>query len=371
MADIRPLERDDLPHVASLYERVARSGSHTAPPGLVEYFERTLLDHPWADDEIPSLVYVKAGRIAGFLGSSVRRLRFDGRPIRLGVSGQLVTDPEIRNRAAGAFLMREYMNGAQDLMLTDTASDTVRRIWAGIGGTTNHLCCVGWVGVFRPLRFALDLLSRRDGRAVFARAGRPFGAALDAVAVRLARGTLRPGRPDGSDEELTPPALAEHVAGVTGSARLRPEYEDEDFVRWLLREIGEIRTRGELVARLVRDGRGRVVGWYVYNAPPGGIAQVLQITGHDRGIDVVLDHLLHDAWSRGACAIQGRVEAHLLDALASRRCLLHASGYLTLIHSRDEELLHAIQSGEALLTRLEGEWWMGHHLLSFGQDDGA
>ena len=74
MSAIRPLERDDLPQVVSLYEHVARSGSRTPPPGLAAYFERTFLDHPWADPEIPSLVYADGDKIVGFLGSSVRRL---------------------------------------------------------------------------------------------------------------------------------------------------------------------------------------------------------------------------------------------------------------------------------------------------------
>ena len=126
---IRPLERDDVPQVASLYELVARSASREAHLGLAPHLERAFLDHPEADPEIPSLVYVdKTGRIAGFLGSSVRRLELDGRLIRLGVSGQLVTEPEIRAHAAGAFLIREYIAGPQELSITDTASPAVRKI---------------------------------------------------------------------------------------------------------------------------------------------------------------------------------------------------------------------------------------------------
>ena len=80
MSAIRPLERADLPQVVSLYEHVARSGSRTPPPGLAAYFERTFLDHPWADAEIPSLVYADGDKILGFLGSSVRKLELEGRP---------------------------------------------------------------------------------------------------------------------------------------------------------------------------------------------------------------------------------------------------------------------------------------------------
>jgi len=366
MGEIRPLERSDIPAAASLYEHVARSGSHTPPPGLLRYFEKTFFDYPWADPDIPSLVYVDDdGSIAGFLGSSVRRLVFDGRQIRLGVSGQLVTDPGVRNRAAGAFLMKAYMNGPQELTVTDTASGTVRRIWEGIGGEALSLCCIGWVRVFRPVRLGADVLHRRQTLPRLTDGGRPVWSGLDAALGLVARPVLRPPpRAAGELEELAPSALAEHVGAVTGSLRVRPAYEDEAFVRWLLDAIGEI--DGTLVARLVRT-RGRVRGWYVY-VKRGAVAHVLQIASDERAGDDVLEHLLHDAWSRGAAGVQGRVEAPLLEPLARHRCLFHASGYLALVHSRDEVLLHAIQSGRALLTRLEGEWWMGHHLLGFEGD---
>jgi hypothetical protein len=116
----------------------------------------------------------------------------------------------------------------------------------------------------------------------------------------------------------------------------------------------------------VRARNGSVHGWYVYYLPPGGIAQVIQVVADEREVGDVLDHLLHDARSRGASGIQGRVEAHLRAPLSRRRAAFHASGFLALLHSRDAGILHAIQSGWALLTRLEGEWWMGHHLEPFG-----
>jgi hypothetical protein len=366
MPEIRPLERGDLPQVASLYEYVARSGSRTPPPGLAAYFDETFLDYPGADPEIPSLVYLDGdGRIAGFLGSNVRRLVFDGRPLRLGISGQLVTEPEVRNRAAGAFLIKEYISGPQDLTLTDTASETVRRIWEGLGGETSQLGCIGWVRLFRPWRFGGDFLARRRQRERLARAMRPLWTALDAASTTVARGTLRPPSPEGSAEDLTPRAITEHLPAIAKSFRLRPAY-DEDFATWLLAALAAVRSRGRLVARLVRDPDGTVRGWYIYYLAGAGIAQVVQVVGHEREVGDTLDDLLHDACARGASGIQGRVEAHLREPLSRRRCVFHASGYLALLHSRDAGLLHAIQSGRALLTRLEGEWWMGHHLEPFG-----
>jgi hypothetical protein len=355
------MERDDLEQVAGLYEQVARSGSRTPPGKLPAYFEESFFDHPWADPEIPSLVYAdEDGRITGFLGSSVRRLLFDGEPVRLGVSGQLVTEPEARSRAPGAFLMREYMNGPQDLTLTDTASEVVRRIWEGVGGETFHLACVGWVRVFRPWQFASGYRGRAERLGAPGR-GRPLLAGLDAVTGGVFGRALRPRGTEVESAVATAEDLVQHLPDVTRGLRLRPAY-DAEYLEWQLAAMAEVSPRGELRARLVRSG-GEVRGWYVYYHQPGGIGQVQQLAGNERYAGEILDDLFADAHAHGAAGVQGRVEPHLRAALAERRVLLHRSGYLSLIHSRREEVLHAVHSGRALLTRMEGEWWMGHHLL--------
>jgi hypothetical protein len=156
--------------------------------------------------------------------------------------------------------------------------------------------------------------------------------------------------------------VVENLEAVTDRMRLRPAY-DEEFLEWLFGQVGLVETRGELRRRLV-EHEGRVLGWYVYYLLPGGISQVLQVAARQRDVGDVLDDLFRDAHRGGAAAVQGRMEAPLLEPLAQRRCVLHPSGYLALVHSRDPEVVGSVQSGRALVTRLEGEWWMGHHLLA-------
>jgi hypothetical protein len=363
VSEIRELERRDLPEVANLYEHVARSGSWEAPAGLAGYFADTFLDYPWADPEIPSLVYEDEGRITGFLGANVRRFTYDGEPIRLAISGQLVTDPSVRSRAAGAFLLRRFLDGPQDLTITDTASDQARRIWEGLGGETMHIGSIGWARVFSPLRSVLDFKTRDGGGGRMTPVLRPVLSAVDAAGSLVARRALKVQPPSGSTEELTAEAMGKHLETVAKPYRLREAYDDAEGTAWLLKEIARVRPRGEMVARLVRAADGRVQGWFVYYHRAGGIAQALSVAGPPNDVGDVLDALLADARERGAVAVQGRVEPHLLERLPERRAVFHKSGYLPLIHSRRAELLHAIHSGRALLTRLAGEWWMGHHLL--------
>jgi hypothetical protein len=363
---IRSLRREDLPQVASLIELAFRSGSRTPALGLTAYLERILLDHPWTDPDIPSLVSVDGDeRVVGCLGSHIRRFRFDGRPIRVAVSGQLVSDPTVRREAVGAFLMKRYLEGPQDVTLTDTASETVRRMWQGFGGETVHLGRVGWLRPFRPFRFASEFLlgDRRSLR----RAATALSAPLDGLAMRLAARQLGIRRPDVSAEPLTPEVIVENLPVVTSTTRLHPDY-DEGFLEWLVRELAAVTSRGTLLGFLIRDRNRAVLGWYVYFLQPGGISQVLQIAGNERDLGGVLDHLFHHARANGSAALQGRLEPNLVEALSRRSCLLHASGYRVLVYTREREILHAVDTGSALLSRMDGDWWTGLQLESFSSD---
>jgi hypothetical protein len=367
MSMIRPLEREDIDKVAGLYELVMRSGSRNPPPGLAPYFARILLDSPWRDDEIPSLVYAEPnGEIVGFLGVHVRRMLLDGRSIRAACSGPFIVDPKAR--AKGIFLLLHFLKGAQDFAFTDGANHEAGRIWEKVGGFSSHLSCVRWSRIFRPFQLASTKLSSgsRYGRAAapFLFLGKPLFSVTDAVARRLPGTMLKPPASPAAAEKLTVSNLLEGSDKVCKKLRLTPEY-DEDYLDWLFREMREVRERGALRGFLIRGKNGNALGWYLYYLKPGGVSQAVQIAATSLGIDAVLDHLLQDADRGGSLALQGRVEPSLLAPLAGRKVLLQYADPLALVHTKDPEIHQCLLNGNALMTRLEGDWWMGFHLGPF------
>lgn len=358
------MTRDDIPQVASLYEAVIRSGSHVPAPKLADAFERTFCDSPFVDADIPSLVYEDdTGAIAGFIGSHPRRLRMDGRVIRVACSGQLITEPKVRTRAAGALLMRAYMAGPQEVTITDGATEEVRRIWEGLGGQVSSLGCLEWIRVFRPLSGVCDLLARRRSFRAVVAACRPVAAGLDALAMWPARSPFRTTPPATIAEPLTPMSLAEHLPIVGRSYRIQPAYDAESLA-WLFAEMKSVTSRGTLVAMLVRSESRKVLGSYVYYLRSGGVSEVIHLAAAPRDVDAVLDHLFHHARTSGAAAVRGRLERRLLDTLARRRFVFRYCG-MALVHARDPEMLGAVQLDHTLLTRMDGEWWMGQHIEPF------
>jgi len=359
MSEIRAMRRDEIEEVAKLYRFVDQSDWRIPAPELPEWFERTLFDHPWADPEIPSLVYVADdGEILGFIGSHVRRMRFDGEPVRLAAGGPLIAHPKVRNRGVGATLWRRYMAGPQELTITDGASEQMRQIFELIGGQMMHPSSMIWLRVFRPWSYAGNRVLganvwRRHKVKPWARKALPL---LDGPTTRAVPQFHAPQALGTQDELLTPALVLEHLPQITRSLRLVPDY-DEPFLEWVFAELHNNRTWGEPQRRLVRGEDGRVLGWYVYFLLRDESCQVLQIAAHDRHAGAVLDNLFAHAVAGGGAAVQGRVEAHILAPLAHRGALFRFSAR-SLVHSRHPELLGAITSGHALLTRLEGEWWM-------------
>ncbi len=359
---VRACEKADLPQVAALYEAIMRSGERTPPPGLARYFERTFFDCPWADPEIPSLVYqARDGRIAGFIGSHVRRLRAGGRILRVACGGQLVVDSAARTTAVGAILFRAHLLGRQDATFTDGANDLVRRMWIVSAGEAAYLKSLNWTRVLRPARYAADYALGRLRQPRLARRLRPVWKPLDRLALKLSR-RLRPAVPKTQAEPLSARALLEHLPALTRHLRCHADY-DEAFLVWLFREMGEVRSRGTLVRTLVREGGGPVLGWYVYYLHPV-LSQVMQVAARPGAEGEVLDHLLHHAYVNGAVAVRGRLEPHLLEALSRRRCAFGWSG-AALVHARDPALLGLLMSSGCWLERLDGESWMGHHVEAF------
>ena len=356
MTAIRPLERDDLPGAAALFELVMGSGERTPHTAMVELLGRTLFEQPWFDPELPSLVATDdKGQVAGFLAAEVRRMRLNDRPLRIVWGQHLVVDPMHRHEALGALMMARMLRGPQDATVTDTASDLVRQMWGRLGGHTLHLKGIHWVRVFRPWRVAATLaaprLRRRRARAVL----RPIASALDVGTQRAVPRVLAPARVDVSADPLTPQTLVEAIGGICKRLELYPDY-DESFLEWLFAELSRVPRRGQLVAHLVRGEAGRTLGWYVYYLRPGWRSEVLQIAAGEQEIGRVVDHLFQHAYAHGSAAVRGRLEPGLVEAVVWRRCLLwHRGGVL--IHSRDPELLRVVHSERALMTRLEGEWW--------------
>lgn len=359
MGRVRALAEDDIPQIADLYQRVFGGGEGSAPDALRSYLKEILCRHPWPDEALPSLVYEDdGGRIVGCLGVMPRPMSMNGRPVRAAVSHTVMVEPGHRSTLAGLELIKAYFAGPQELSMAE-GNSTSRRIWEALGGTRSLLHSLRWTRPVRPARYALAMLGRR-GVPAPARAGLyPVSLVVDAVLGRLPESPFRHPVPAVSGEEVTAGTFQACLAELALTRSLWPEY-DEHSLKWLLEILRQKTHLGAFRGVLVRNAGGDAVGTYLYYVNPGGVSEVVQVLARPDSAPEVLDHLAWDAWQHGALALSGQLDPALMQALSDRYCRfrLDADSAGVWIHAKAPGLLQAILSGDALLTRLECEWWI-------------
>jgi hypothetical protein len=228
-------------------------------------------------------------------------------------------------------------------------------MWLRLGARRLELKGIHWVRVFRPASVAARLVAPRRARV---RAGtRRLAGWLDDLTVAVGRAAIAPRPARAAEEELTPLAMLDAMPRLGRRLGLHPDY-DEAFLTWLFDELPRAKDRGQLVARVVRDARGRPLGWYVYFLRRGWRSEVLQVAaGGERALRTVFDQLLAHAYAHGSAAVRGRLEPGMLGVVAERRCLLWHRG-ATVAHSSDPDVLDTIERPDALVSRLDGDPWV-------------
>lgn len=352
---IRPFTVDDIPAVAHLFRGVFLKNAKRGAHSLEDTLKREFFEHPWRDPNLPSLVFADAkGGVTGFIGVRPLRLRFNGEPVMAAVGGSLMVDDPTHNALTGARLLRSFLNGPQDLSVSESANAVSQPMWDKLGGRTEPAYSMDWLRVFKPAGLTIAVAADRFAPA---RLLRPFAAAFDWCAARVRRNPLRVDTGFDKGVDVDTDEIVEAILRLSPSDGLRPDW-DRESLRWFIEQAAEKERFGPLVRRVVHDRHGATVGAYVYCVRARGVALVLQIFAGPRAAEDVVDDLIADAGRRGAVAVRGRVQPELADILLRRRAVfLHVSSMV--VRSKRSELLKAIQAGQATITGLASESWSG------------
>lgn len=354
MGEIRPLQRDDLPEVAALVRENLPDWSPTEEDS--EFLASTLIDDPWSDDELPSLVATgDNGQLSGFVASQVRRFRLGERQLRGICVSHVVVAEDQRSGPTGTLMMRRLFKGAQDFTYSDSASVDMVRMWRALGGHMDYSRACDWMIVLRPIRWlgavsATALARRRSvGRGEVPVGAMPFQAAGPRL-MRRAFPTL-PADVAGADADTE--TIVELLPELTKGVKLRADYDVEylDHLYGLVESLF-----GEVVRRVVRRG-GRPVGWYVLAPGRGGVTRVLHLAFRPAEGDAVVGELIKHARESGRAVLTGRLEPHLLVPLRNRFAVLGFARQ-PVIHAPDAELRANLGTSAALLTQLDSEWFV-------------
>ncbi len=207
---------------------------------------------------------------------------------------------------AGALLLRGMLSGDQDLTWTDSATETVARMWRSFGGQLDHPRSCDWMLVLRPFRWARGLLAAAALRRTPVRELMPVRAVpLQALRPRSAPNAFPSPPADLRGEDATGAAIVPHLEDLTRGFRLRVDY-DQPYLDQLFAQVESV--MGPLVRRIVSRA-GAPIGWYAYLCRPGGVSRVLHICAPEAEIEAVVGELIDDARRRGSAVLAGRSRA--------------------------------------------------------------
>jgi len=352
---IQIFRREDIPEVLGLFRAAFVHNGRSTPTQLDSYFDRVFFESPWYDEALPSYVYRdRSGAIIGFAGVQPRPLVLRGRPLRGAVATKLMVSPSGGDALAAVRLLKRVFAGPQDVLLSDLSTDAGRRIWEGLGGITALLYSLQWQRPVRPARHVLSWLRARGVPGFITGGLTPLCTVTDALLAR-SRTRSRGGLNGYTTDDLPLDVMAAQFPVVCTERALRPEY-DTRALQWLLSVAQINEPHRVLRRRLVRDARGAVVGWFLYFLEPGGVSEVVQLLARKGSADTVFHLLLADAWTCGAVMLSGRLEPSMVREMSVRHSYFRQVGPWTLAHTKDPDVLAAILSGSAFLSRLEGEW---------------
>jgi hypothetical protein len=349
MATIRAFRERDIDSITRLHQLVFPPDGGPAPAAAYEaYFRDTFLVGPRPGSGFESLVCEEEdGALSGFLGVVPVQFALGERTLWATVCTQFCVDPG-RRGMNGLRLIRHHFAGRQDLSISDGANATTMRLWRWAGGEPVLSCSLYFLRPLRPAQFATSLVARR-----LSPAERLFPAArlLDRALARLPRSHFRLPAPRTRAEPLDAAAMAEALPRVAAQRSLRPIYDASSLAWYLRRAEAAAAVRGAFV----HDPGGKLLGWYLYSCGRDQ-AEVLQIVAPPDAAVAVIDHLLHDASQAGVLVLNGRLDPALAQACSDRYFLFSRRGPWMVVHARDPAILAAFHRGDAMLTRLEGEW---------------
>ncbi|PZU89934.1 MAG: hypothetical protein DI528_01370 [Shinella sp.] len=352
---VRPLTKEDLAPVAGLFQRTFRDGT-AASPALETALRQTFIDHPFADPDLPSHVFVnEAGKVSGFIGVNPARMTIGGREIRAAFAGSMMVERPKENPLAGARLIRAFLSGPQDVSISETANATALGMWRKLGHDLIPAYSMNWLRVFRPGSTGIDILNRVHPAA---RLLKPFGALADRIA-RMGGGASfgletssgkGPAFQDVGEEEL-----AEALMALAPAFPLAPIW-NRPSLGWLLAQAREKSQFGPIVRRVAYGSDGAPVAAHVYYGRPGGIAWVLQSLARPERMEAMVDDMLQHAADAGCAAIRGAGQPWLTPFLLRKKALFLGRSFVV-AQTKDPDIRETIDSGKALITGLAGETW--------------
>ncbi len=353
--EVRPLAKEDLPAVAAVYNRVFLKSPHPPSSTLLSHLESQFLP---SGGKSGSLVYVRDGTVAGFVGSLPMTMIIEGREAKVAVLTSLMVDNHEGDPMGGAKLIRAMVSGPQDITISETASRTSVAMWRSLRGAVLPGYSLDWLKILSPVGYVVARLARGSS---IARVAAPVTLAIDRIIAHHPVGPQhwRPyvakAMKSVTSHDVSVHEAARIISDLATGYDARPLWDGDRLERRL--EAASVKSLlGPLTLRAVQGRGPKPAGIFMFHGPKHAVGHVLQVLARPGQAGLVLDEMFRHAASIGLVALRGRADPTLLDAMIGRDCSLTNTA-TTVAIARDQTLLETMIAGRAFITGLAGENW--------------
>lgn len=298
----------------------------------------------------------KNGNVNGFLGVITNSFRYQDRIIKVANCHHLMATEKARKQLIPVRLLQQLLAGPQDIFFSDGSADSTRELWKRLGGEPVNGESMYYKVPLRPASFAthhfLKKYQNRTGDSL-----RFLASLTDSIAGKMHIPHFYRSKTGNSSIPLSAEVMEVLLEKIAPFYPLFPQYELSDIRRlfWLLE--GETRY-GTLQKAALFDSDNQPIGWFIYYAEKKGICEVIQAVSIPGKETELFEYLTWHAFSKGGVELSGRLMPSQLKTAFTTKAASVPARMWTLMKSDDMELKHIIQSGNAFMTRLEGDLWV-------------
>lgn len=358
MSRIRPFTPDDIPPVAKMIAQTFTFAEKMNEATIAGALDEILFHNPWIDEGLPSFVYEDSdGVVRGFLGVSPRTMKFKGETVKVAITHNFVVESGVRTPMAGVKLFKTMLDGAQDLVISGSAGDPSKYITEKTGGIIGYPYSYGWKLPVRPIQSGMNYFGEKWKMPGFSKAMKPAAWAGEYMLGRILGAPFRYSPPEGTFREIACDELVAYQKKFSAGYSLQPDYTPRSL-QWVLDVAGKAGHLGELKTLGLYDAQDQIQGWVIFYLNCGGKCEVLQMWARVGKEEQVLSHMIYRAWKEGATELIGRVEPAFMRALSRTYALIVPGRMWMILHGKNPEILSAICSGDAFISRLEDDLWL-------------
>lgn len=348
---IRLFSEEDLEIVADMSKELIPLSSLMTKEQCISKLRQLYLENEFHRNGTASLVYEdKSGDVIGFMGITEQPMLLNGRTIIAANSSQMMVRSKKNAAFASIQLIKSLMNGGYNLCFADSATDIAKSLWERCGGTTGELHSMYFRQMLKPHHVVRNHLFGKYVSPVIS----PLCKTGDAVLNHLPGSPFKFKKPDIEIKKMEVEELLDLIQNPQQSVDLKPTYTLQNL-KWRINLLESEQRYGPFRAIKMVAGNNHIAGWVLYHLKKNGVCEIIQLEAKSGMEMQVYQALCFDARQGGGAELVGRLDPRHYGNLGYKSTLFMPGFRWMLIHSKNPELIQSIKSGNAMMTRLEGD----------------